>query len=77
MGGTSFADVRVDAWADPMSSPSDRSLADDVVACVRHEILAIACLIEAEADACLWPEEQDRLRALAVKVRARAEDVKA
>jgi hypothetical protein len=38
---------------------------------VHREIEAIARMIEAEADATCWPEEADRLRELAQRVRAR------
>ena len=38
---------------------------------VHREIEVIARIIEAEADAAPWPEEADRLRELAERVRAR------
>ena len=48
----------------------DQEVKDDPwVAIVRHELESVALMIEAEA--VVWPEEVDRLRSLAARVRAR------
>jgi hypothetical protein len=51
------------------SSPDKTRTADTKVSA---EIDAIARMIEEEAEAAAWPEEADRLLALAARVRARA-----